>query len=142
MKAVWKPWNNGQGKDGICLVSDSLSVAGMPEGDYYIGAGESRQSIRVEDGVAVLPSENTYAGSVTPVSAMVKRLINRGYPAEEALAMATLVPARLLSLSDRGDLREGMLADFNLFSDDYSIVGTVLGGKPVDRAALTALRGL
>ena len=131
-----------KGKDGICLVSDSLSVAGMPEGDYYIGAGESRQSIRVEDGVAVLPSENTYAGSVTPVSAMVKRLINRGYPAEEALAMATLVPARLLSLSDRGDLREGMLADFNLFSDDYSIVGTVLGGKPVDRAALTALRGL
>ncbi len=131
-----------KGKDGICLVSDSLSVAGMPEGEYYIGAGESRQSIRVEDGVAVLPSENTYAGSVTPVSAMVKRLINRGYPAEEALAMATLVPARLLSLSDRGDLREGMLADFNLFSDDYSIVGTVLGGKPVDRAALIALRGL
>ena len=53
-----------KGAAGICLVSDSLSVAGMPEGDYYIGAGDSKQSIRVEDGVAVLPAENTYAGSV------------------------------------------------------------------------------
>lgn len=48
-----------KGADKICLVSDSLSVAGMPEGDYFIGSGDSRQTIRVEDNVAVLPSLNT-----------------------------------------------------------------------------------
>lgn len=130
-----------KGASGICLVSDSLSVAGMPEGDYYIGAGDSKQSIRVEDGVAVLPAENTYAGSVTPVSKMAQRLISDGYAPEDALSMATLVPARLIGLTDRGDLKEGMLADFNLFEDDWSIAQTVLGGNPVDRAALVALRG-
>lgn len=130
-----------KGSEGICLVSDSLSVAGMPEGDYYIGAGESKQSIRVEDGVAVLPSENTYAGSVTPISAMAKRLIAKGYDAQDALSMATLVPAKLIGLKDRGDLQAGMLADFNVFDDDFSIAMTVLGGKVVDRDALLALRG-
>ncbi len=130
-----------KGARGICLVSDSLSVAGMPEGDYYIGAGDSKQSIRVEDGVAVLPSENTYAGSVTPISTMAKRLIAQGYSPEDALTMATLVPASLVGLTDRGDLRPGMLADFNLFGPDFSVDTTVLAGKIVDRPALLALRG-
>lgn len=130
-----------KGAAGICLVSDSLSVAGMPEGDYYIGAGDSKQSIRVEDGVAVLPAENTYAGSVTPISVMAKRLIAGGYSIEDALSMATLVPAKLVGLTDRGDLVPGMLADFNVFGDDFSVRMTVLGGNVVDRDALVAKRG-
>ena len=130
-----------KGADGICLVSDSLSVAGMPEGDYYIGAGDSKQSIRVEDGVAVLPAENTYAGSVTPISVMARRLILKGYSIEDALSMATLVPAKLVGLTDRGDLVPGMLADFNVFGDDFSVRTTVLGGKIVDRDTLVAKRG-
>lgn len=130
-----------KGAAGICLVSDSLSVAGMPEGDYYIGAGDSKQSIRVEDGVAVLPAENTYAGSVTPISVMAKRLIANGYSIEDALSMATLVPAKLVGLTDRGDLVPGMLADFNVFGDDFSVRMTVLGGNVVDRDALVAKRG-
>lgn len=122
-----------KGWEKICLVSDSLSVAGMPAGDYFIGAGESKQVIRVEDGVAVLPSENTYAGSVTPISVMAKNLFALGYPLAECVAMATLVPARLLKLTDRGDVAVGMWADFNLLNDDLSVDSTYLGGIPTGR---------
>ena len=55
--------------------------------------------------------------------------------------MATLVPAKLVGLTDRGDLAPGMLADFNIFDDDFSICTTVLGGNIVDRDALIAKRG-
>lgn len=114
----------------ICLVSDSLSVAGMPAGDYYIGAGDSKQSIRVEDGVAVLPSENTYAGSVTPVSKMVCNLIGCGIAPAHAIYMATKVPARLICRKDIGDIKVGCLADINVLDkEDYSVKATFLGGQ-------------
>lgn len=115
-----------KGKDGICFVSDSLSVAGMKEGDYFLGSGESAQPIRIEDGVAVLPDKHTYAGSVTPVSKMVSRLFAKGYPAEDLLTMATLTPAKTVELNDRGDLRPGMLADINLLDDKLNVVKTFM----------------
>lgn len=115
-----------KGRDGICLVSDSLSVAGMKEGDYFLGSGESAQPIRIEDGVAVLPDKHTYAGSVTPVSKMVSRLFAKGYPAEDLLTMATLTPAKTVGLNDRGDLRPGMLADINLLDDKLNVVKTFM----------------
>lgn len=115
-----------KGRDGICFVSDSLSVAGMKEGDYFLGSGESAQPIRIEDGVAVLPDKHTYAGSVTPVSKMVSRLFAKGYPAEDLLTMATLTPAKTVGLTDRGDLRPGMLADINLLDDKLNVVKTFM----------------
>lgn len=115
-----------KGKDGICFVSDSLSVAGMKEGDYFLGSGESAQPIRIEDGVAVLPDKHTYAGSVTPVSKMVSRLFAKGYPAQDLLTMATLTPAKTVGLNDRGDLRPGMLADINLLDDKLNVVKTFM----------------
>ena len=115
-----------KGRDGICFVSDSLSVAGMKEGDYFLGSGESAQPIRIEDGVAVLPDKHTYAGSVTPVSKMVSRLFAKGYPAEDLLTMATLTPAKTVGLDDRGDLRPGMLADINLLDDKLNVVKTFM----------------
>ena len=113
-----------KGSAGICFVSDSLSVAGMSEGDYFLGSGESAQKIRIEDGVAVLPDKHTYAGSVTPISKMVSRLYKQGYPAEDLLTMATLTPAKLVGLNDRGDLRPGMLADINLLDDRLNVLET------------------
>lgn len=122
-----------KGADGICLVSDSLSVAGMGEGDYYLGSGESRQQIRIEDGVAVLPAANTYAGSVTAVSEMVIRLKQHGYKTEDCLKMATVNPAKLAGVCDRGDICDGMIADINILDGDLNVIDTFLGGVKVSR---------
>ncbi|MGN0771429.1 MAG: N-acetylglucosamine-6-phosphate deacetylase [Christensenellales bacterium] len=125
-----------KGKDNICLVSDSLSVAGMAAGDYYIGSGESKQSIRIEDGVAVLPAQNTYAGSVTAVGKMVQNLVGAGIDVESALDMATRVPARVLGLTDCGDLQADMRADFNLLDGNMDIVATYVDGRQIQREKL------
>ncbi|MCX4361985.1 MAG: N-acetylglucosamine-6-phosphate deacetylase [Clostridia bacterium] len=125
-----------KGADGICLVSDSLSVSGMPEGDYYLGSGESAQKIRIDDGVAVLPDLNTYAGSVTPVAKMVANLYNLGIPLEDCIDMCTKTPAKLLNREDIGDIAVGKRGDINILNDDLTISATLLDGILIDRDSL------
>ena len=125
-----------KGSEGICLVSDSLSVAGMPQGDYYLGSGESKQKIRIDDGVAILPDLNTYAGSVTSVGKMVERLVEQGYSLEKCVDMCTKTPAKLLKRDDIGDIAVGMIGDINLLDEKGRVLATLLGGNVVDREAL------
>ncbi|MGI6702018.1 MAG: N-acetylglucosamine-6-phosphate deacetylase [Christensenellales bacterium] len=119
-----------KGADKILLVSDSLSVAGMGNIRHYLGKRGEGYEIEVRDEVAILPELNTYAGSVTPVAKMVQILL-RDYsvPIEEAVCMANLNQAELLKISDRGDIREGMLADINIIDGEGNIVKTVFNGK-------------
>jgi N-acetylglucosamine-6-phosphate deacetylase len=147
-----------KGHDRLCLVSDSLSIAGMPDGEYLLGpgghisraeslaeGGPDRAAIpeaqaQLPDGMpliktgdeAFLPSIGLYAGSATPLSRMVQNIVTHcAVPLADAIHMATAVPARLLGLEDRGDLREGTLADINLLGDHGELRLTLLGGIPV-----------
>lgn len=118
--------------DKICLVSDSLAIAGNHGGEFYLGSGVSKQRILIEDGVAIIKELNTYAGSVTPIGKMVENLHkNLNIPLEECVKMGTLNPAKLMNMTDRGDIAVGMLADFNLLSDSGEIIKTYLGGVEV-----------
>lgn len=118
-----------KGSDKICFVSDSLSVAGMPDGDYYIGSGDSKQKIKIDDNVAVLPDLNTYAGSVTPISKMVENAYARGYSAEDCLKMATLTPAKLIKNTQVGDIQIGMCGNVNLLDSNLKVVQTLFDQK-------------
>jgi N-acetylglucosamine-6-phosphate deacetylase len=81
-----------KGADKICLISDSLSVAGKKTD--MLG----KQKVSVKDGVAVLEN-NTVAGSVTSIKTMAERLVARKLctPAE-AQIMCSTTPARLLGM--------------------------------------------
>lgn len=119
-----------KGAKNIVFVSDSLSVAGMKSGDYYLGSGDAKQIIRVEDGVATLPAENTYAGSITPIAKMVKNIYdNTSISMEDCLIMGTLTAKKLMYLTDRGDICKGYLADINLFDENLNLKKTVFKGK-------------
>lgn len=117
--------------NNICLVSDSLSVAGQKAGTYYLGSGESQQEILIDDGVAVLPKANTYAGSVTPISKMVAMLYEHGIDKESCIKMATTNPAKLMNLKDRGNILPGLLADLNILDENLNVVETILNGNLV-----------
>jgi N-acetylglucosamine-6-phosphate deacetylase len=81
-----------KGADKICLVSDSLSVAGKKSGKLV------NQNVSVRDGVGVLES-GTVAGSVTSIKTMADRLVAKGIcTREEAVIMISTTPARLLRL--------------------------------------------
>ena len=114
-----------KGADKICLVSDSLSIAGMPNGEYYIGSGDSKQKIEIDDGVAVIKELNTYAGSITPISKMVAQLYKAGISKEDAIKMATITPAKLMGLNEVGDIKVGNIADLNILDSNLNVINTI-----------------
>jgi len=115
----------------ICLVSDSVKYAGLPDGMYPLRGEGEPIIVRKSGDEAVLFPHGPYAGSVTPLDRAVMNIVacNRVALAQ-AVYMATEVPARLLRLEDRGALRPGALADINILDRDGSIVYTILGGMP------------
>jgi len=122
--------------DKILLVSDSLSVAGMGNIRHYLGKQGEGYEIEVRDEVAILPVLNTYAGSVTPVSKMVEILIkDYNLPIEQAVCMGNLNQAELLKMTDRGDIKEGFLADINILNEKGGIVKTIFDGHLLKKHA-------
>lgn len=118
--------------DKICLVSDSLAIAGTHGGEFYLGSGASKQRIVIEEDVAIIKELNTYAGSVTPISKMVSNLCqNLNIPLGDCVKMGSLNPAKLMNITDRGDIKVDMLADFNVLDDKGNLLQTFLGGVPV-----------
>lgn len=98
----------------IMLVSDSLSAAGMPEGNYKLGTDID---IYNNGRVALLADLSALAGSITPVSKMVEILVGYGVPVAEACYMGNESPARHLGLTDRGTIAVGMRADICLLDE-------------------------
>ena len=123
--ALFKMIYKLKGADKICLVSDSLSIAGMPNGEYYIGSGDSKQKIEIDDGVAVIKELNTYAGSITPISKMVAQLYKAGISKEDAIKMATITPAKLMGLNEVGDIKVGNIADLNILDSNLNVINTI-----------------
>lgn len=122
-----------KGSDKLAVVSDSLSAAGMPQDGrtYKIGAGENAQRIVAADGVARTEA-GIFAGSITPVSKMVKNLTEWGIPLVEAVKMGTLIPARVIREDSRiGSIEVGKLADICIVDNDFNVVNVIIDGKTV-----------
>ncbi|MEA3334875.1 MAG: N-acetylglucosamine-6-phosphate deacetylase [Chloroflexota bacterium] len=116
------------GPDRLCIVSDATSGAGLPEGSRY-RMGE--MVYEVEGGVGVMLDRSCFAGSTTLLDRMIPVLIDAvGVPLAEAVAMATLNPARVIGIDDRkGSLAPGKDADISIFDDDFIAWRTMIGGR-------------
>ena len=64
-------------------------------------------------------------------AALVARMARFGLP--EAAAMASLVPARLLGLADRGRLAPGFRADVAVLASDFRPQATLVAGRELPR---------
>ena len=113
----------------LILISDSISVCGMADGVY---TGVDGQSIRLENGMATIDGTGTIAGSAMPMFAALKRLISFGIPAEEAIATATINPAKRLGIENKlGAIEEGFMADMLLCSAKLDIEKVFISGKEI-----------
>lgn len=120
-----------KGADKVALITDSIRAAGLPEGDYVLGAGDGGLDITVSDGVARLTGSQTLAGSVATMDHVV-RTVRRlsGLPLAEVVKSATETPARIMGVADRkGSLLEGYDADVVIFDEDVNISHVIVGGK-------------
>lgn len=120
------------GKDRLILISDSMRAAGLPDGIYTLGG----QKVHVKGRRAVLADDPTViAGSVTTLPDCVRRSVKfMGIPLEEALAAATINPARSLGASvvkDYGSIEAGKKADLVLWNRELSLKTVIKNGKIV-----------
>lgn len=117
----------------ICLVTDSMRAAGMPDGHYLLGSLKQGQEVVVEDGVAKLLDRSAFAGSVATTDRLVRTMTQIAeLPLVEAIQMLTMNPARVLGLADKkGSLAVGKDADLVLFGEGVSVEMTVVKGKVV-----------
>ena len=124
-----------KGADKVCLVSDAIGPAGLPESDeiYCLGTGEDCTKVRVEDGVAMVEDRSCYAGSVQALDQMVRNMVfDADIPLVDAVRMATLTPAKVIGIDDRrGSIEVGKRADLCFLDKDLQVQKTVIAGKVV-----------
>jgi N-acetylglucosamine-6-phosphate deacetylase len=114
-------------RGGFTLVTDAMAAAGMGDGDYRLGSME----VRVSGGVARLAAGDSIAGSTLTMENAVRNAVHAsGLSVPDAVAAATVTPARVLGLDDRGALRPGLRADLLVLDDDLAVAEVVRGGRP------------
>ncbi len=120
-------WWRAKGAERGVLVTDSMEAAGMPDGEYVLGG----VPVHVAGGVCTT-SAGVLAGSVLTMDRAVERVREfTGCGLEVAVRMASANPARMLGMSDVGEVRVGMWADLNRFDAAGRLVGTYLRGEAV-----------
>jgi N-acetylglucosamine-6-phosphate deacetylase len=108
----------------VVLVTDAISATGMGDGTFQLGG------FQVEVKGNRCEFEGRLAGSVLTLDAAVRNMAQFAeIPIEVALRMASLNPARLLGLSDRGDIKPGMVADLNVLDPNDEILKTFHAGR-------------
>jgi N-acetylglucosamine-6-phosphate deacetylase len=114
----------------VVLVTDCLSCGGLPDGDYFIG----ELPIELRDGAAFLKEGGNFAGSVLTLDRAVRNVVNWGIvTAEQAIRMATEVPARSCGIGNRcGAILPGRAADLVVFDSDMRLVETYVDGRLVE----------
>lgn len=114
---------------GICLVTDATAGAGLPDGSQFSLYGNE---CIAERGVCLLADRSALAGSAACMIDLV-RTIARGVEVSlhQAVAMATQTPARLVSLTNKGELRAGFDADLVVLSPQLEVRKTFCRGKMV-----------
>jgi N-acetylglucosamine-6-phosphate deacetylase len=119
-----------KGPQRLMLVSDALRGTGLPEGRYELGGRPTwidGRVARLEDG--------TIAGSIITLDRAVRNLIAAtGAGVEEAIATATLAPARSLGLDRKGRLVPGADADLVVLGADLMVQRTLVAGTLVHSA--------
>lgn len=105
----------------IALISDSMRATGMENGSYDLGG----QQVTVNGSLATL-SDGTIAGSATNLYDGMRNAVSFGIPLGEAIAAATMVPARSIGIyGDVGSLTPGKRADVLLVDKDLNLIKVI-----------------
>jgi N-acetylglucosamine-6-phosphate deacetylase len=113
-----------KGFDTVLLVSDGIAATGMPDGNYRLGTFE----VSVKDGVA-RNSEGKLAGSTLTLDRALRNVVGLGVPLQDAVRMATVLPARRLGLAGKkGIIAVGADADLVALTPDLRVAGVMTRG--------------
>lgn len=121
-------WWRAKGPQRAILVTDAMSAAGMPDGEYRLGGF----AVHVANGRAM--ADGVLAGSVLTLDRALRNFIQfSGATVEEGLRLLTANPAAMTGLaSHTGSLAAGMRADLAAVDQDGNLVAAMIGGRKVN----------
>ena len=133
---AWRLARQALGPDRIAYVSDALPSAGR------VGDGTWLDQPVRRTGRRLALADGTIAGSDISLREAVRQAIHWGAAPAEAVASATLVPARVLGLAHRkGRLLPGYDADITVFGPDWQPYLTICGGQRIWPQGAPAVAG-
>jgi N-acetylglucosamine-6-phosphate deacetylase len=120
-----KLWWKAKGPERAILVTDAMSAAGMPDGEYQLGGF----AVQVAKGRAM--ARGVLAGSVLTLDRALANFVEfTGAPLEEALRLLTVNPAAMTGLGDQaGSVGVGKAANLVVVDRGGKLVGSVVNGK-------------
>lgn len=129
--AVVKSFYRAKGSGRLIIVSDAVSIAGLPPGKYQL---HGKEVDLVAGEVVRLTGTPYLAGAIVKMCDAVNNMVRfAGASMAEAVSMATTNPARLLQVEgDRARLAVGWKADLVLFRGEpgsLKLAATISGGE-------------
>jgi N-acetylglucosamine-6-phosphate deacetylase len=124
---IVKLWWRAKGPERAILMTDAMSAAGMPDGEYMLGGF----AVQVAEGRAM--ARGVLAGSVLTLDRALTNFMEfTGAPLEQALRLATVNPAAMTGLSDQvGSVAVGRVASLVAVDAAGKLVGSVVNGQAV-----------
>lgn len=114
--------------DDLILVTDAMRATGLANGEYDLGG----LAVRVEDGVAKLPTGSLAGSTLTLAKAVKNAVAFTGFPLQEVVRWATVNPARVIGVSaKKGEIAPGKDADIIVLDQDLNAVLTMIRGTIV-----------
>lgn len=115
----------------VVSVTDSMSAAGLGEGEYTLGG----LRVIVKGGRAVLADQpDTLAGSVATMDVELRNLVNIGLSLNDALRLTSMNPALSINEPRLGCLKPGCAADFIVLDGKLNVTATYVEGELVYKA--------
>ena len=124
-----------KGTDKVCLITDAMRGAGMPNGtETILGSLKNGQRVLIEENVAFMPDMSCFAGSTCTTDRCVRTLYqNTDISLCEIVKMITYNPCRVLNIADKyGMIEKGYPADFVVFDEDICVQDVFINGIKVE----------
>lgn len=119
-----------KGPERICMITDAIRAAGLPNGAMTkIGSLKLGLDVVVEDDVAKMPDRQAFAGSTATTDRLYKTMARAIGTKPEGLValskMSSLTPAKVMGLTDRGEIAVGKIADLIILSPELDVVKVI-----------------
>ena len=120
-------WWKAKGPERAILVTDAMSAAGMPDGEYQLGGF----AVQVDNGRAM--ARGVLAGSVLTLDRALKNFVAfTGASVNQGLRLLTANPAAMTGFREQtGSLAVGQRADLVAVDAAGKLLGSLIGGQPV-----------
>jgi N-acetylglucosamine-6-phosphate deacetylase len=121
-------WWRAKGPDRAILVTDAMSAAGMPDGEYHLGGF----AVHVANGRA--SAGGVLAGSVLTLDRALANFVTfTGATVEQGLRLLTANPAAMTGLGrETGSIAAGRMANLVAVNDEGKLIASLVNGLPAE----------